>query len=49
MAIFQVFATLVVQGYFPAGALSFPVEYERVSDNVRNVYRMLDCFTKLAD
>ncbi|KAL8925135.1 MAG: hypothetical protein Q9208_003640 [Pyrenodesmia sp. 3 TL-2023] len=49
MAVFEVFAILYRQGFFPAEALSLPIDYWHTSDNVANVMRMLGCFTKIAD
>lgn len=49
IAVFEVFAILYRQGFFPAEALSLPIDYWHTSDNVANVMGMLGCFTKIAD
>ena len=49
IAIFDVFAMIYVHGIFSAEALAIPVNYCRTSENLRNVFRMLLCFSKVAD
>ena len=45
---FDVFALLYAHGKVSAKALALPVSYWRTGDNVRNVAKMLLCFSNVA-
>lgn len=49
IAVFEILCTIYLHGQFSADALAILVNYRRTPDNVRNVMRMLACFSKMSD
>lgn len=48
-AVFEVFCILYEHGLFSAEALALPIEYQRTTTNLRNIYTMLCCFPNISD
>ena len=48
IAVFEVFVMLHLHGKLSAEALTLPINYNRISQNTRNVLKMLLCFSQVA-